>query len=449
MSGIDGRIIDKSAYTQNTLKTFSFISAYFVDLLYNHLYAQAIRFHRNRQTATLLDGYKASLDAYIQAINKNDKTLYVDIMQGIYQSFVDYGYDGLTYKNCIDKIVREFVPKDYIDAMGTDDKGKIISTIIRNSSNIMVRNIVNNHLSAIIENYENIENTNIWQDEYIDILILEREKFYHEFINVKTSGGGRVGHGADKLVQTMKREILLLSKQKNEITQELHDIKKKNIELQKVILDLYKQKESGDARAQEFEFKIDELKSIIAELESTKNKTTIIPEYNGGDEYNKVANDANNNAVDIYANNNDDATNKDDAIEIYTNNNGATNKDNAIDNYANNDTNMDDINNDTDDKTISANNNILNNLKIEQVQQSNIYAKYPTQIDYSDHSINDYEYDEPEDIYTDDFEFEKLDTKEPEEPEDIEPENIYVNSKNNTIKENAFSLDDDDLFTLE
>ena len=424
MSGIDGRIIDKSAYTQNTLKTFSFISAYFVDLLYNHLYAQAIRFHRNRQTATLLDGYKASLDAYIQAINKNDKTLYVDIMQGIYQSFVDYGYDGLTYKNCIDKIVREFVPKDYIDAMGTDDKGKIISTIIRNSSNIMVRNIVNNHLSAIIENYENIENTNIWQDEYIDILILEREKFYHEFINVKTSGGGRVGHGADKLVQTMKREILLLSKQKNEITQELHDIKKKNIELQKVILDLYKQKESGDARTQEFEFKIDELKSIIAELESTKNKTTFIPEYNNGG-----------------------ATDKDNAIDNYANNNGgAADKDNAIDNYANNDTNMDDINNDIDDKSISATNNILDNLKIEQVQQSNIYAKYPTQIDYSDHSINNYEYDEPEDIYTDDFEFEKLDTK---EPEDTESENIYVNSKNNTIKEKAFSLDDDDLFTLE
>jgi hypothetical protein len=234
MSGIDGRMLDKNAYSTETLNTFSFMSAYFVDLYYNHLYTQAIRFHRNKQVATVTDGYKASLDAFLQSINGFDKELYSELVHGIHQTFMEYGFRGMSYQQCIDKIVKEFIPQDYWKIISFDDKSKILGTIITNSNRAMVHKIISTHLSEIIDNHADQDNANILQDAYIDILIMEREKLYHEFINAKTKGG------EGSLVQSMEREIILLSKQKNELRQQLHDSKKEVLTLQKKLLTMCK-----------------------------------------------------------------------------------------------------------------------------------------------------------------------------------------------------------------
>jgi len=252
MSGKDGRMIDLSAYSTTTLNTFSFLSAYFIDLFYNHFYAQAIRFHRNKQVSTITDGYKASLDAFLQNINKSDKDLYRDLVHGIHQTFIDYGFKGLTYENCIDRIVKEFVPQDYWKIISFDDKSKILGIIITNSTKSMIHKIITSHLSDVIDNHNEVENSNIWQDEYIHILIMEREKLYQQIINAKTNGG----NSENSLVQLMGKEILMLSQQKNEIKQENHDLKKKLLELQKLVLILSKKNKDAILKIQDLENKM-------------------------------------------------------------------------------------------------------------------------------------------------------------------------------------------------
>ena len=259
MSGIDGRMIDKNAYSTETLNTFSFISAYFIDLYYNHLYTQAIRFHRNQQVATITDGYKASLDAYLQSINNYDKELYSDLVHGIHNSFMEYGFRGITYQACIDKIVKEFVPQDYWKIISFDDKSKILGTIITNSSRAMVHKIISSHLSDIIDNHGDADNANILQDELIEILIMEREKLYHEFINAKTNNGAENG-----LFQAMEKEILELSKQKNELRHQNHDLKKELLDSQKKLLMLSKHTKGLIA-------KVKELEAALEQANSAKN----------------------------------------------------------------------------------------------------------------------------------------------------------------------------------
>lgn len=256
MSGIDGHMIDKNAYSTETLNTFSFISAYFIDLFYNHLYTQAIRFHRNQQVATVTDGYKASLDAYLQNINNYDKELYSDLVHGIHKSFIDYGFRGISYQACIDKIVKEFIPQDYWKIISFDDKSKILGTIITNSSRAMVYKIISSHLSDIIDNHGDAENANILQDEYIEILIMEREKLYHEFINAKTNNGSD-----NSMFTAMEKEILELSKQKNELRHQNHDLKKELLNLQKKMLVLCRHIKAYSQKIKELEGDVSKYKS--------------------------------------------------------------------------------------------------------------------------------------------------------------------------------------------
>jgi hypothetical protein len=264
MSGIDGRMLDKNAYSTETLNTFSFMSAYFVDLYYNHLYTQAIRFHRNKQVSTVTDGYKASLDAFLQSINGFDKELYSELVHGIHQTFMEYGFRGLSYQQCIDKIVKEFIPQDYWKIISFDDKSKILGTIITNSNRAMIHKIISTHLSEIIDNHADQDNANILQDAYIDILIMEREKLYHEFINAKTKGSANGGEGS--LVKSMEKEILLLSKQKNELRQQLHDTKKEVLTLQKKLLTMCKHGKDSSTRVKSLEAELNHERSLVQEL---------------------------------------------------------------------------------------------------------------------------------------------------------------------------------------
>ena len=232
MSGINGRMIAKNAYSHDTLKTFSFISAYFIELFYNDLYTQAERYFRNKQTTTITDGYLASLDAFLQSINQYDGDLFTELVHGIHKKFQDYGFKGLSYPNCIDRIIKEFVPQDYWSQLSFDDKSKLLGTIITNSTNTMIRDIISNRIPDVIDNHGEEENGNIWQDAFIDILIFEREKLYHEFINVKTNSLS----SDNSLINTMKQEILLLSQQKNSANQEMYTLKKENLHIKKVLL---------------------------------------------------------------------------------------------------------------------------------------------------------------------------------------------------------------------
>lgn len=236
MSGI----LDKKKYTSETLNTYGFLSAYFIDLFYNHLYDQAVRYHRQKQVDTITDGYKRSLDAFSNSINKHDPELYRDIVSGIYQTFINYGYTGLSYNNCIDKIVKEFIPQDYWKIMSFEDKSKILGTVITNSTNDMIRKIITKYLEDVIDNHYEPDNANIWQDEFVDILLLEREKLFQNIINVKTGGTT----SSDPLIDAMKKEIKLLANDKKLLQKTAINFKKKILELNKIIL--AKQKELAD-----------------------------------------------------------------------------------------------------------------------------------------------------------------------------------------------------------
>ncbi len=229
------RIFDKNKYSEKPLRVYGILSRYFVDIFYNELYDQAIRLHRKNEKVAIVDNYKHALDAFLHAINNANSKLYKDLMSGIHQTFEHYEDPNISYQECVDNVAKEFIPSDYWNILSYQDKGKVVGIVIANSTKAMIHNIAVDHIDDVINIREGSDMTDEWQNEYVDILISEREKLYQQIINAQTGSGEN-----QSLVETMRREIRSLYAEKKKLREQVIDLKKKNIDLGKVICKLHK-----------------------------------------------------------------------------------------------------------------------------------------------------------------------------------------------------------------
>ena len=237
MSGHEGRMIDRANYSNDTLNTYGYLSAYFIDMYYNHLYSEAITLHTKKAVSSITSGYKCTLDAFIKGLNSLE--LYKNCIQGIHQSFLQHGYPSLSFTHCIDKIVNEFIPQDYFKIMSFDDKSQFLRKIICDSNKKMILHIVkppSTLLKDIIDNHADVENINILQDQYIDILVMLREQFYQQFVEINT------GTATDnQMLIAMEKEIKLLYNEKHNLDKEIFKLKQDIINHKKIVLKLKQQ----------------------------------------------------------------------------------------------------------------------------------------------------------------------------------------------------------------
>lgn len=237
MSGINGRMFNRENYSRDTITTFAYISAYFIDLFYNEVYDRAVRLHRDRKINSITEGYKWALEVFLKKINEVDAETHRDIVNGIYHSFQQNGYTGMSYGNFIDRVVKEFVPVDYLKVVSFDDKTKVLTLVITGSVRSMINKIISKYLADVIDNHNTEENVIVWQEDFIEILIMQREKLYQNILDVKT------GTSETGIVETMKKEIKLLFREKNKLKTENISLKKEIINLKNIILGKHKELE--------------------------------------------------------------------------------------------------------------------------------------------------------------------------------------------------------------
>ncbi len=249
MSGINGRMFNRENYSNETLGTFAYLSVYFIDLFYNEVYDRAVRLHRECKINNITDGYKWALEVFLKKINENDMETYSEIVNSIYHTFIDHGHASLTYENCINRIVREFVPIDYFKICSFNDKTKILASVITTSVRTMINKIISKYLADVIDNHNNEENVSVWQEDFIEILIIQREKLYQDILDVETRTS------ETGIVETMKKEIKLLFSEKNKLKLENIELKKEIIQLKNIILSKHKE--------------LNELKIKLADIQDT------------------------------------------------------------------------------------------------------------------------------------------------------------------------------------
>ena len=222
------RLFDRKNYSSKTLENFEIMSAYYIDIFYNHLYTEAKKLKINGSVSSITEGYKHTLNAFLKGL-ENPK-LYKKSIVGIHHYFITIGFASISFAKCVDKLTKEFIPTDYFNSLTITQKMGVLRMVLNQSMKTFIRKIVDDHMVKIIDFHAEHDNVRILQDELIDCFILEREGMYQRFIaeNTKTNKNETVNR---LLAEKMQIEIKRLVKEKYD--QQKHILVLKNLLLKK------------------------------------------------------------------------------------------------------------------------------------------------------------------------------------------------------------------------
>ena len=251
---MDDRILDRNHYSPKTIENFEIISAYYVDIFYNHLYNEAKKFKVSGAVSSVTEGYKHALNAFLKGLN-NPK-LYKKSISGLHHYYITIGFASISYSKCIDRITTDFVPIDYFNSLTFTQKIGVFRLIINQSVKNFIKKIVDEHMVKIIDYHVDKDNVRLLQDDFIDCLIIEREGFYQRFIAIqtKTNKNETVNR---LLAEKMQNEIKRLVREKYEQKHQINLLKK-----------AYMHKKDNENKLNEI---IVDLKSKIQMIENNSN----------------------------------------------------------------------------------------------------------------------------------------------------------------------------------
>lgn len=254
----NARIFDRSNYQKKTIDTFEILAAYFVDIYYNHLYIEAKKLRTNNSVGSITEGYKHALNAFLQGV-ENPK-FYKKTLVGIHSFFIETGFNSISFTDCIERITGEFIPSDYYGSLTKQQKISILKLVLCQSNKAFIEKVVRKFLLLIIDNHNDADNIRVLQDEYIDIMMLERENMYHKFIStkVKTSSVNIA------VVESMQTEIKVLCSEKFEL-------KKLAANLKKIIINKDKDLRESQNRNTLLKNSNEELKNEVNEINKNLN----------------------------------------------------------------------------------------------------------------------------------------------------------------------------------
>ena len=66
---MDTRILDRQNYSPKTMENFEIMSAYYIDIFYNHLYNEAKKLKVSGSVSSITEGYKHTLNAFLKSLS--------------------------------------------------------------------------------------------------------------------------------------------------------------------------------------------------------------------------------------------------------------------------------------------------------------------------------------------------------------------------------------------
>jgi hypothetical protein len=273
------RMFDRSSYSQRTISTFQLVGAYLVDIYYNHLYTEAVKLKNDGKVPNITEGYRHATFAFVSAIDPKSKTTYraehyTKLLQGINEYFIHWtSFNTLTITECIDKIVREFVPDDYYRSLDKDQKRNILRAVLISSIRSFTKSVATEFLSSIMDNHDDPANTEALKEKIIEIFIHEREGMFHKFLDCRS--GGNLEEKIDKsIADKMRNEIKRLNDERDKLVAVCDKLAKESEirtdQLTKVVAKYRKMEQSYKSILAEYRIsreKIDELERQVSYVE--------------------------------------------------------------------------------------------------------------------------------------------------------------------------------------
>jgi len=240
--------------SSRTENTFELIATYFVKDFYIKLYDKALSMRNMGTSVSVTDGYIKLLGMYVQSYK--DMNTYKILFNSLVSDIIEWSntYLNMRYVDCIDKIVIEFMPEDYIESTTNNQKQMIIRDVLINFVNNAVGRVVDN-ISYVIDNRNEDDCIDLLRDEFIALLYLERDKIMKRFVLAETYDGKISNNQINiKMLEDFKKHIKDLVEEKVTIKKQLE---KMNVVKEKLLNKII-----------ELENKINELNEITIHLKS-------------------------------------------------------------------------------------------------------------------------------------------------------------------------------------
>ena len=240
--------------------TFEIISTFFVNEFYIKLYNAAVKSNRTKQSSSITSAYIDLLRIYQRTI-ENKPIVYKKKIRNLFSDFVKYykGMGGnyeLTVGYCIDLIVSQFVPSDYIESFSDENKHIILRSVIINIVKNITTNISNQYMHSIIDCRNDKEIIEILREDILNCINNERDRIQKQFIISENYGSDeKYRHMYNDLLKNIKTKISKYVKENCNLKNDLKKITSVHkISIKKIF---------------ELEKEIDKLRKIIAEKDNT------------------------------------------------------------------------------------------------------------------------------------------------------------------------------------
>jgi hypothetical protein len=254
--------LDAQEYDDETLNVFEILASYFVNIFYNALYEEAEKYRLKNKVHSLTEGYKMALRMYNDSLD--NPSTYIQVITSLVEYFNEWWDSGsiLSYGSCVDIMIQPFIPEDYFNSMNLSQKQVILREVISSSVKRIIVQIVEEHISSIIDNHQESDNINVIRNDLIQCFILEKEKMYKRFIYSETTNGQ---------ITNAKLNIIMVNDVKTHIKQLVDEKCSLNRQLQHI---------TGvkNACLQRIHKHMDVEKELRKEIEELKGKNKVLRE---------------------------------------------------------------------------------------------------------------------------------------------------------------------------
>jgi hypothetical protein len=199
-------------YDRRLISIFEVLSAYFVDVFYNHVHSSA---HSSLKAgASLTDEYVRQIRAYLVGV-KVDEASYRQVVLNLHRYFqLTTSYTMLTFAEFEEQIVRQFIPPEYYDLFSMPEKDETLGSVIVDLVSALSAYATSPEmLRRVIDEHDDGSHVTIrmLQDHGIIALLAKRGEIHNSFLQ-------RIGQTKDTapmgVVGALKGAVKRLVKQK-------------------------------------------------------------------------------------------------------------------------------------------------------------------------------------------------------------------------------------------
>lgn len=216
----------------------TYLTTFFIDVFYNHLYFQAIEYKDKKENniKTITEAYKNILYIYKNAVAADIKTL----IKGAYEDFINRSnQDNTIFTRWLNGLNENFIPSHLLEVIDQGKKNSVLATVFIDIIDRISFKLIGIQFLHIIIDIRTNDSVDLITKEIKDIIWFVKEETFQKFISSKSDNRGisfelaqKLKHENDTNREKIKKLDKLFVKIQQMINIKNEIILKKDLELQ-------------------------------------------------------------------------------------------------------------------------------------------------------------------------------------------------------------------------